>query len=50
MLVDKHLNCAVDKTIDTNHTANTEYNNIYRIMLLMFFYYFLVPDFDNRPI
>ena len=31
----KYLNCAIDKTIDTGHTASAECNTNHRIILLM---------------
>ena len=31
----KYLNYAIDKTIDTGHTASTHFNINYRIILLM---------------
>ena len=34
-VLQKHLNCAVDKTIDTGHTIGTDCNSNYRIILLM---------------
>ena len=47
----KQLNCAVDKTIGTGHTINTNYNTNFRMMLLMMlFNYFLVQAFEDRPI
>ena len=33
----KYLNCAVDKTIDNDHTTNIYCNTNYRIILLMLF-------------
>ena len=31
----KYLNCAIDKTIDTGHTASAVCNTNHRIILLM---------------
>ena len=31
----KYLNCVVDKTIETGHTASTDCHTDYRIMLLV---------------
>ena len=35
VILDKYLNCAADKTIDTGHTASTNCNTNYGIILLM---------------
>ena len=31
----KYLNCALDKTIYTDHTTSTKFNSNYRIILLI---------------
>ena len=35
VVLNKYLNCTVDKTIDTGHTASTDCNTYYKIVVLM---------------
>ena len=37
VVLHKYLNCAADKTIDTAHTASTDCNTNYSIIILMLF-------------